>query len=166
MKKILLSSGLVFAFVALTLTACHFSVGTSKDFNTGLKESHNGFAVRDVFLANKDGQHLKSNKVKMDSTFTIVATGVENYKLNGGKAYPGCELTLKDKTGKVLGSIPDLLADIAKNGIAPTGATTLTAMLSLHHPFVSGETYHVAARFFDKYEPKNEIKVEVDVLLQ
>ena len=166
MKKTLLSSALVCAFIALTLTACHFSVGTSKDFNTGLKESHNGFSVSDVFLANKAGQHLKSNKVKMDSTFIIVATGVGNYKLNGGKAYPGCELTLKDKTGKVMGSVPDLMADIAKNGLEPTGATTLTAMLSLHHPFVSGETYHVAARFFDKEDPKNEIKVDVDVLLQ
>ena len=166
MKKIRLPASLVCTFIAITLTACHFSVGTSKDFNTGLKESHNGFAVSDVFLANKAGQHLSSNKVKMDSTFTIVATGVENYKLNGGKAYPGCELTLKDKTGKVLGSIPDLLADIAKNGLEPTGATALTAMLSLHHPFVSGETYHVTARFFDKYEPKNIITADVDVLLQ
>lgn len=166
MKKILLPASLVCAFIAITLTACHFSVGTSKDFNTGLKESHNGFVVSDVFLANKAGQHLSSNKVKMDSTFTIVATGVENYKLNGGKAYPGCELILKDKTGKVLGSIPDLLADIAKNGLEPTGATALTAMLSLHHPFVSGETYHVTARFFDKYDPKNVITADVDVLLQ
>ncbi|MEO6979057.1 MAG: hypothetical protein ABI113_11785, partial [Mucilaginibacter sp.] len=92
--------------------------------------------------------------------------GVENYKLNGGKAYPGCELTLKDKSGKVAGSIPDLFADISKNGLNPTGATTLTAMLTLQHPFVSGETYHITARFFDKEEPKNEIKVDVDVLLQ
>lgn len=152
--------------VTFLFSACHFSVGTSKDFNTGLKESHNGFTVSNVFLANKAGQHLTSNKVKMDSTFTIVATGVENYKLNDGKVYPGCELTLKDKAGKVLGSIPDLMADLAKNGLVPTGATTLTAMLSLHRPFISGETYHITARFFDKNEPKNVITADVDVLLQ
>jgi len=166
MKRTFLLAYATCIFVTILFSACHFSVGTSKDFNTGLKESHNGFAVSEVYLADKAGQHLSSNKVKMDSMFTIVANGVENYKLNNGKAYPGCELTLKDKSGKVMGTIPDLFTDISKNGLDPAGATKLTAMLTLHQPFVSGETYHVTARFFDRYEPKNEIKTDVDVLLQ
>jgi len=152
--------------VMLVSTGCHFSVGTRKDFNTGLSMSYNGFAVNDVFLANRAGKHLKSNKVAMDSTFSIVAAGVENYTLKDGKAYPGCELMIKDKSGKVVGSSPDVMADLAKNGLAPEGATTLFATITLHHPFISGETYHVSVRFFDKQNAKNEIKADIDVLLQ
>ena len=58
------------------------------------------------------------------------------------------------------------MADIAKNGLDPNAATTLSATLTLHEPFKRGEKYHITARFFDKENKKNEIKTNVDVVLQ
>lgn len=163
MKKTLLILG--FAFMAV-LSACQFSVGTKKDLKTGLAISYNGFSVEDVFLTNGVRSRLSTNKIPIDSTFSIIATGVGNYKLKDGKAYPGCELTIKDKSGKVMGNAPDLMAEVSRNGLDPAGATTLSATLTLHAPFVAGETYHVTARFFDKENPKNQLTADVNIALQ
>ena len=166
MKKSILSCALACCMAIIFLTSCHFSVGTSKDLNTGLSVSYNGFAIEKASLVNSAGKPLKTNKIPLDTGFAIQVTGVENYTLKNGKAYPGCEFTIYDKTGKSLGTAPDLMADIAKNGLDPKGATTLYATLTLHQPFKRGETYHIAARFFDKENKKNEIKTDVNVVLQ
>ncbi len=166
MKKVILFNILGCALTVIIFAGCHFSAGVKKDLKTGLSVSYNGFEVNEVYLADKAGKPLPNNKVFMDSTFSIIAKGVDNYKLKDGKAYPGCELTIKDKNGKVLGGSPDVMEGIAKDGLIPKNATVLSAILTLHHPFVVGETYHVAARFFDKENAKNELKADIDILLQ
>jgi hypothetical protein len=166
MKKSIISHTIAACLAILFLTSCHFSVGTSKDLNTGLSVSYNGFKIENAYLVNSLNKPLNSNKIPLDSGFAILVRGVENYTLKNGKAYPGCELTIYDKIGKSLGTAPDLMADIAKNGLDPAGATTLSATLTLHEPFKRGEKYHITARFFDKENKKNEIKTNVDVVLQ
>jgi len=166
MKKRSLLSALIFSVVMLALAACNFSVGTNKDLKTGLSTYYNGFRVEEVFLANSAKQHLASNKVPLDSTFLIVANGVENYTLKDGKAYPGCEITITDKTKKIVGHIDDAMADVSVNGLEPALAKVLSARITLHQPFLSGETYHVATRFFDKQNEKNKITGDIDIALQ
>nr|WP_067053643.1 hypothetical protein [Mucilaginibacter sp. L294] len=157
---------LAFGLAVILSAGCQFSAGTKKDLKTGLSTSYNGFTVRDVFLANFMAQHLTSNKIPLNSTFLIIATRVENYTLKDGRAYPGCEITIKDKTGKVMGHIDDVMADVSKNGLMPESATTLSARATLRPPFVKGETYHVAVRFFDKQNAKNTINADIDIVLQ
>lgn len=166
MKKLIISFVALCCVAIIFLTGCHFSVGTSKDLNTGLSVSYNGFKIDNAYLVNSADKPLNTNKIPLDSGFAIQVRGVENYTLKNGKAYPGCELTIYDKTGKSLGTAPDLMADIAKNGLDPNAATTLSATLTLHEPFKRGEKYHITARFFDKENKKNEIKTNVDVVLQ
>jgi len=166
MKKSLILSALAFGLAIIVLAGCNFSVGTKKDFNTGLKVSYNGFAIDNAYLVNAAGKPLNTNKIPLDSGFAIQVTGVENYTLKNGKAYPGCELQIWDNTGKSLGTAPDLMADIAKNGLEPRVATVLSATLTLHEPFKRGQTYRIAARFFDKENKKNEIKTDVNVVLK
>lgn len=166
MKKSLILGILACSLAFIILPGCNFSVGTKKDFNTGLKVSYNGFRIDNAYLVNAAGKPLNTNKIPLDSGFAIQVTGVENYTLKNGKAYPGCELQIWDKTGKSLGTAPDLMAGITKNGLEPKGATVLSATLTLHEPFKRGETYRIAARFFDKENKKNEIKTDVEVALQ
>jgi len=166
MKKIFIAYALACFLAIILLTGCNFSVGTKKDFNTGLSVSYNGFRIDNAYLVNSSDKQLNTNKIPLDSGFAIQVRGVENYTLKNGKAYPGCELSIFDKTGKSLGTAPDLMAEIAKNGLDPDKATTLSATLTLHEPFKRGEKYHITARFFDKENKKNEIKTSVDVVLQ
>jgi predicted small secreted protein len=165
MKKTFLLNCSAFILVVMVLAGCQFSTGVKKDLKTGLATSYNGFKVRDIFFSNIIAQRLTSNKIPLNSTFLIVATGVENYTLKSGRAYPGCEITIKDKTGKVMGHIDDAMADV-KNGLMPESATTLSARATLRPPFVKGETYHVAVRFFDKQNSKNKITADIDIVLE
>jgi hypothetical protein len=148
----------------LFLAACNFSVGTKKDLKTGLSMSYNGFSVDDVFLADGAGTQLSSNKIPLGSKFLIVANGVEHYTLKDGKAYPGVAITVKDKAGKIMGNIDDVLN--LTNGLDPNGATVLKASLTLSPPFLAGNTYHVSVRFFDKQNAKNKITANADIELQ
>lgn len=164
MKKI--TSFASFGIFILLLSACQFSVGTKKDLKTGLSLSYNGFKADDAYLVDATGKRMENNKVPLNSNFSIVVTGVGNYTLKNGKAYPGCEITVKDKSGKVMGTLPDVMSEAAKNGLDPNGAVTLTATVSMSPPFKVGETYHVIARFFDKQNAKSKLTAEVDVVLQ
>jgi predicted small secreted protein len=166
MKKTFLLLASSFILSLIVLSGCNFSVGTNKDLKTGLSTTYNGFRVKEVFLGNMDKQHLSSNKIPLNSTFLIIATDVENYTLKDGKAYPGCEITVKDKAGKVLGHIDDAMADVSRNGLEPEMATTLSARATLSPPFEKGKTYNVAVRFFDKQNEKNKINADIDIVLQ
>jgi len=166
MKKTFILNVFAFILSVILLAGCQFSTEVKKDLKTGLTTSYNGFKVRDVFLSNFIAQRLPSNKIPLNSTFLIIATGVENYTLKNGRAYPGCEITIKDKTGKVMGHIDDAMADV-KNGLMPETVTTLSARATLRQPpFVKGETYHVTVRFFDKQNSKNKINADIDIVVE
>jgi hypothetical protein len=166
MKKTFILNIFAFILAVIILSGCHFSVGSNKDLSTGLSSSYNGFSVKDVFLADTAGKHLSSNKIPINSTFFIIANGIGNYTLKNGKAYPGCEITINDKNGKLMGHLPDAMAEISKDGLEPSVAAALSANVTLSPPLVVGEPYHVAIRFFDKENEKNKITADVDVVLQ
>jgi hypothetical protein len=166
MKKSFLLNVFAFILSVVVLAGCQPGTETKKDPKTGLSSSYSGFKVRDIFLGNMFAQRLSSNKIALNSNFLIIATGVENYTLKNGRAYPGCEITIKDKTGKVMAHIDDVMAEVSKNGLTPFNASTLSARAALSSPYVKGETYHVAVRFFDRQNEKNKITSDIDIVLQ
>jgi hypothetical protein len=102
----------------------------------------------------------------MGATFLVSATGIQNFTLTDGKAYTGCELTLKDRFNKTVARVPDILESSAKDGISTPGPLDLAATITMSPPLMSGETYTITARFFDKKEVKREVVAEVAVLLE
>lgn len=161
MKQI---SILIAAVFLILLNACNFSKGVKKDLSTGLNASYNGFGIEDIYLAGANGSRLSNNKVPMGAKLAVVTTGVKNYAIKDGKAFPGCRIVLTDKAGKEVINLPDAFSSMV-NGTPETEASTLQATLNTGDPMVTGETYHLAVRFFDKQRPESEIKADIDLLM-
>ncbi|MET0466443.1 MAG: hypothetical protein ABW007_25015 [Chitinophagaceae bacterium] len=150
----------------LVLTACSIGGGVNKDLATGLTYRYAHCSVRDVQLVDTRNIPFTNNVVHMGATFLISATGIQNFTLTDGKAYPGCELTLKDKLNKTIAQVPDVLESTAKDGISTPGSLDLTATITMSPPLMSGESYRITARFFDRREVKREVVAEVEVRLE
>ncbi|XVJ67421.1 MAG: hypothetical protein HEQ40_15095 [Lacibacter sp.] len=152
--------------LAILFTSCNFSKGVKKDLNTGLSTSYNGFAIEDAYLSEgEEGKKLNSNEVALGAQVNIQVTGVENYKEENGKIFPGCTLILTDKAGKELLNLPDLFAD-SKEGLPATEGKNLRAKLTTGDPMLAGQTYHLQCRFFDKKKADNEIVTHVDLIMK
>ncbi len=150
----------------LILTACgggSFSKGVKKDITTGLNSSYNGFAVDDIYLTDDKGNKLTSNQVTLGNALLLVASGVENYKLVNGKAYPGCTIILTDKNKKEILNLPDAFASLS-DGLPAAEATELKATLTTGAPMLAGETYQLYVHFFDKQNPTSVITSTVELL--
>ena len=145
--------------------SCQFSKGVKKDLNTGLTASYNGLAMEDIFLTDENGKRLDNNKIKMGSKIFMVATGVDYYTEKQGKVFPGCRILLTDKNKKEILNLPDAFADMAA-GATGAEAKTLQARLNTGEPMVTGETYHLSVRFFDKNKKENEIVSNVDLVMK
>lgn len=154
---------ILIALSSIILFSCNFSKGVKKDLSTGLSSSYNGFAVEDIYLS-VDGKKLSSNKVVLGNVVTIVATGVDNFKVKEGKVFPGCSILLIDKSGKEILNLADAFSEM-KEGIESSKASTLNADLNTGNPMVSGETYHLKTRFYDKLKKENEIVSEVNLVM-
>ncbi|MFT3704363.1 MAG: hypothetical protein QM802_18485 [Agriterribacter sp.] len=150
----------------MVYSACSYSSGVSKDLATGLTYSYKNCQVRDVKMVDEKGIPFTSNIVPINATFFIKASGVQNFQLMNGKVFPGCEITVKDKLKDTVGHLPDAFVVSAKDGIATPGPLDLSASIVLSSPLVTGETYAVEARFFDKQQANRELTVSVDVLLR
>lgn len=161
--KFYLALGLFCAIIS----GCHFSVGTKKDLTTGLSINYNGFSVQDAILIDNHGSRMKNDVVHLDTTFGVLFTGIENYKVKDDKVFPSCEISIKDKSGKLLDDIPNILGSTSEQGANPVDARTLTATIRLHAPTYSpGNTYHIIITVLDREEPKNKIVAEGDVAVQ
>lgn len=155
-----------FIWTAVLFAACTFSAGVKKDLATGLVYSYKGCSVREVTLVDAQQIPLTGNVVRLNETYAIAAAGVQRFQLTGGKAYPGCELTVKDTLGHTIAHAEDVLEDSAKEGIDTTGPLDLSATFHFSRPFNHGESYTVIARFFDKQHAENEIIASVKLLLE
>lgn len=154
------------AIICLILTACSISAGQGKDPATGLTYHYAHCSVQDVKLVDSKNLPFTGNVVHMGATFQISATGIQNFALTDGKAYPGCELTVKDKADKTIAHVSDVLESSAKDGINTPGPLDLAATITMSPPLISGESYLITARFFDKKESTKGVVAEVAVQLQ
>jgi hypothetical protein len=151
-----------FTFYSLLLFSCQYSQGVKKDLATGLTASYNGFSIDDIYLSDAEGTRVNNNKFPMGSKVFVTATGVEFFKVNNGRVYPGCTIVLTDKTGNKILNLPDAFADMT-NGFTVNEAKTLQASVNTGNPMVAGETYHLSVLFFDKHKKENKIVANVDL---
>lgn len=147
--------------VFLLLASCSFSKGVKKDLVTGLSSSYNGFAIESISVVDADNKSLSRNEVAMDSKFSIVVEGIENYELKNEKAFPGLSLQVTDAEGKDVINESDLLASYT-DGVSTTDASVLSGTVTVGNPMVSGQTYHCKIRIFDKNKSESEIISEMD----
>ncbi len=133
----------------LLLSACHFSAGVKKDLVTGLTIKNNALSYEDYQLM-KGGQKLTDNSIAYGEMLVLRFTGVKYFKEEGGKVFPGMELTLKDNTGKVLLNYADMLKDVSANGVSATEAATMKADLTIGPPVKTDQTCQLELRIYDK----------------
>lgn len=157
---------LIYFLPLLLLTACgsgSFSKGIKKDITTGLSSSYNGFSVDDIYLTDDKGNKMSNNQITLGNALLVVASGVENYKLVNGKAYPGCTIILTDKNKKELLNLPDAFASLS-DGLPAAEATELKATLTTGAPMLAGETYQLYIHFYDKQNVTSGITSTVELL--
>lgn len=150
----------------LLLTACNgssFSKGVKKDITTGLSSSYNGLSVTDIYLTDDKGNKMSDNHVTLGNALLVVASGVENYKLVNGKAYPGCSIILTDKNKNELLNLQDAFARLS-DGLPAAEATELKATLNTGAPMQAGETYKLYVHFYDKQNVTSGITSTVELL--
>jgi hypothetical protein len=157
-------SFLLFAFCFL-ITSCQFSKGVKKDLKTGLSTSYNGLAIDDIYLADESGNRLSQNKIELGAKVLVVATGVDYFTEKGGKVFPGCQIILTDNNKTEILNLPDAFAATA-NGMPSAEAKTLQATLNTGQPMVTGATYHLFVRFYDKEDKEKDIVSNVDLAVQ
>ncbi len=171
MKKSNLLKSYLFSFFCVLLFACggskdstsdsgdstdtdsgfHFSAsaGVKLDVNTGTKTSYSGFSVDEIYIVDATDKQLSSNDVALDTKFSIVYQGIENYTLKDGKAFPGLSLQVTDASGADILNETDLFASYTE-GVSPEDAAVLRGSVTVGNPMKSGETYHCKMRVFDK----------------
>lgn len=140
----------------------HFSAsaGVKLDANTGTKSSYSGFSVDEIYIVDAKDDQLSSNEVALDTKFSIVYQGIENYTLKDGKVFPGLSLQVTDSNGADVVSEADLLASYTE-GVTESEASVLRGSVTVGEPMKSGETYHCKIRVFDKNSDA-EITSELD----
>ncbi len=148
-------------FSLLILTACSFSKGVKKDLTTGVSTSYNGFAMESISLVDGSDKALTSNEVALDTKFSIVFEGIENYTLKNERAFPGLSLQVTDAQGKDIINEGDLLASYT-DGVSTEDASVLRGSVTVGNPMVSGQTYHCKVRIFDKNKAESEIVSEME----
>ncbi|MBK8289680.1 MAG: hypothetical protein IPK96_00785 [Flammeovirgaceae bacterium] len=125
------------------------SAGVKMDINTGTKTSYSGFAIDEIYIVDSEDKELSSNEVPIDTKFSIVYQGIENYTLKEGKAFPGLSLQVTDATGAYILNEADLLASYT-DGFSEEDASVMRGSVTIGEPMVSGATYHCKMRVFDK----------------
>lgn len=126
-----------------------FSVGTKLDLSTGAKTSYKGFAVENVYIVDAEDNQLNDNEVPLDSKFSIVFEGIENYTVKDGKAFPGLAMEVTDEAGNFVLNEADLFSNNAE-GFEPETASVLRGTVIVGEPMEAGKTYQCKVRVFDK----------------
>jgi hypothetical protein len=159
-------NGLLLTFLIFFLSSCNFSKGVKADLNTGLSTSYNRFSIEDVYLTEgEEGKKLSNNQIKLGSLINVQVTGVDNYKEENGKVFPGCTILLTDKAGKELLNLPDAFSSMDE-GVKKEEATNICAKLTTGESMATGETYHLKCRFYDKKNKESEIITDVDLIVK
>ncbi len=149
---------------SVILAGCSFSAGTKKDLATGLSYSYNGFALSEVYFVDSDNIPKGTNEVELNSEVALVVQGIENFTLVDNKAYPGMSLLVTDKDNNNIISETDLFE--SNIGYSAEDASVLRGTITVGEPMVSGETYNVQLKIWDKNNAENTISVAVDLRVQ
>ena len=130
------------------------------DLSTGTKTSYSGFSVEEIYIVDAEDKALSSNEIPLDTKFSIVYQGIENYTLKDGKAFPGLSMQVTDAAGNFILNEADLFSNSAE-GYSAEDASILRGSVTVGTPMNSGESYHCKIRVFDK-NSNAEIVSELD----
>jgi hypothetical protein len=136
------------------------SAGVKLDINTGTKTSYSGFSVDEIYIVDAEDKQLGSNEIPLDTKFSIVYQGLENYTVKDGKVFPGLSIEVTDATGNFVLNEADLFSTTAE-GYTAEEASILRGTVTVGAPMQSGETYHCKFRVFEK-NGDAEIMSELD----
>ncbi len=137
-----------------------FSKGVKKDLSTGTTTTYSGFDVDEIYIVGAEDKQLSNNEIPLDTKFSIVYEGVENYTLKEGRAFPGLSLEVTDASGNFILNEADLFSG-SEEGYSAEDASVLRGSITVGTPMVAGETYHAKIRVFDK-NSEAEIISELD----
>ncbi|MBX2897454.1 MAG: hypothetical protein KF763_18575 [Cyclobacteriaceae bacterium] len=144
---------LVFAAACSNSGGSGFSVGFSKgvkaDLSTGAKTAYSGFAVENVYVVDAEDNQLRDNELSLESKFSIVYEGIENYTLKEGKAFPGLSIEVTDASGAFILNEADLFSSYTE-GFDPEAASVLRGSITVGNPMQAGNSYLCKVRVFDK----------------
>lgn len=156
---------LTFLLAISIATGCDSHHSVSKDFSTGLQTSSTGLKSESVFLADANDNRLGTNQIHLGSTIKIIATEVSGLVTENGRVYPGCSIEVTGNDGIKILTIKDAFDDMP-DGINKDSATVLKARLTTGSPMKAGEKYQFRAVFFDKRKAGNQIKSEIELVMQ
>jgi hypothetical protein len=140
------------------------STGVKMDLSTGTKKSYSGFSVEEIYIVDAEDTQLGSNEISLDTKFSIVYQGIENYTLKGGKVFPGLSMQVTDASGNFILNEADLFSNSAE-GYTAEEASVLRGSVTVASPMQAGETYHCKVRVFDK-NSEAEIVSELDFTIK
>jgi len=140
------------------------STGVKMDLSTGTKTNYSGFSVDEIYIVDAEDKALSSNEIPLDTKFSIVYQGIENYTLKDGKAFPGLSMQVTDAAGNFILNEADLFSN-STEGYSAEDASVLRGSVTVGTPMNSGETYHCKIRVFDKNSDA-EIVSELDFIVK
>ncbi len=156
---------LITALTMLLAYSCNFSVGTEKDFATGLSFQYRGFRVEYVSLIDSASQKINSNRIPFNSRIGFLVTGLSNFTIKNGLVYPGMTVEITDGQGlPVVGASPDLFSQTS--GFSPTEASVLLGSAMISAPMERGESYQLKTHVWDKNNAANILDAEVDIIVK
>lgn len=142
MKKLFLVS-----LVLAVTYSCNYSKSFNKDFTTGMSVVGDGISCNDVTIS--VGEKAVGKPVfNFGDKLTFTFSGLEGFEVQGGKFFPGLEMTIKDLEGNVVSKLDDLFADL--KGGASENSKDVKASLDLLNPIYSGQKFKLEVLIWDK----------------
>jgi len=140
------------------------STGVKMDLSTGTKTSYSGFSIEEIYIVDAEDTQLGSNEIPLNTKFSIVYQGVENYTLKDGKVFPGLSMQVTDAAGNFILNEADLFSN-STEGYTAKDASVLRGSITVASPMQAGETYHCKVRVFDK-NSEADIVSELDFIVK
>jgi hypothetical protein len=118
------------------------------DSNTELETGYQGLNLENVFIVDSNDHLISGNVVELNTKFSIVYEGVENYALKNGKAFPNLSMLVVDDNQIPVINETDLLASYS-GGLSEEDASVLRAMVTVGDPMKPGK-YSCTIQVIDK----------------
>lgn len=126
-----------------------------------IKKTEAGLTPGEILLVDEETGVLPGNIVKLNSNVAILLVNTEGFTGKDGFIFPGCKLTVTDKSGNKIMYNDDIYADL---GNCPVDeASQLSATITYANPIVANETYTVDLHLFDKADPSKEFFASMDI---
>ncbi len=113
-----------------------------------LQTMYEGLTFENVTLVDGDNKKIDNDEIPLDSKFSIVIEGIENYTLKDGKAFPKLTLMVLGETGPIV-TEEDALATYT-DGMSVEDASVLRGTFTVAQPMVSGKQYTCSVSVNDK----------------